>query len=112
MNFKLDEYAEALSLHPRTVLRYLTGTKNPYWVEGENPTIPVNDVAEVFNIRPKTLIKVLRNRDSLLSQTEAVEFTGLNRSTFQNRDYDAEIRMSKIVRYLYSRLVDQHMRYL
>jgi hypothetical protein len=112
MNFKLSEYSEVLKVHPRTVLRHLSGQPNPYWVPGYDATFPIEEVAEAFEVRPKTLLKVLRNRDSFLTQKEAVEFTGLKRSAFQKRPYEAEIKLSKIVRYLYSRLVDQHMRYL
>lgn len=112
MNFKLSEYCEALKLHPRTILRHVTGKPNPYWTEGFETTIPFNEVAEVFGVKEKTLLKVLRGRDSFLTQKEAIEFTGMKRATFQLRPYTADIRMKKIVRYLYSRLVDQHMHYL
>jgi hypothetical protein len=112
INFKLNEYSEALKLHPRTILRHLSGSPNPYWIPGHDVDIPIVEVTEVFGVDLKTLLKILKGRDSFLTQKEAIKFTGLKKATFRTRDYSAEIKMKKIVRYLYSKLVDQHMRYL
>lgn len=97
----LREAAAALRVHPRTVLRHVTGESNPYWAPGYEDEAQVDEgaVALGLDMDPRLLLRVLRGRDKLFSQQEAADHVKVPVRTFRYRGYPAAVRKRGLVRY-------------
>lgn len=92
----LNELAEVLKCHPRTILRAITRKKNPYWVEGYDPNFWETHLAflDISSIR-----QILNGKDEFLKPAEAAKYLNIHPRTFRYRKYIPTIRFGKIVRY-------------
>jgi len=101
----LNELADVLKVHPRTVLRALSGKENTYWASDHNPSIEVVDVALAYDIELDVLQRVLKGRDHLLTSPEAaahisfIQDKNVPLRTFRYRKYPTAIRTTGVVRY-------------
>lgn len=126
----LNDVADLFRVHPRTLLRALTGQKHPYWVSGYNPQAPsisckFNYTAGACTFKQpgynlsifscllcayggtaKQMQAVLDGTDQLLTRTEAARRYGRSVRVFQSRNLPA-LRHGQTVRYLAS-VVDKY----
>ena len=102
-DIELDDIAEILQIHPRTVLRYIHDDVNIYWAEGHNPVVNLDDVANGFGEDPLFFVPTVhaarKGRDKILKPSEAAAFIKVPLRTFRHRRYPALIRCGNIVRY-------------
>jgi hypothetical protein len=103
----LNDAALAFKAHPRTLLRAVSGSPNPYWTEDHNPTISVEDLATAYSCSVGVLARIFEGRDILLTPAEAAKEIEVPDRTFRYRDYPS-IRHGGIVRYARSRLLQRH----
>ena len=108
----LEVMARAFGVHPRTILRAITGEHNTYWTEDSNTEDQnIEKVADRYHMRPSSLIAVLENRDALLTAGEAALVLGMANRTFRKhltRGKNASwgrIHCGGITRYLKSKII-------
>lgn len=106
----LKRASSMLAVHPRTILRAVTGKQNPYWVEDHDERISLEALIDAYKCTPRSVAAVLRGQDSFMSAADAATFLGINRHTFTWRKYRPAARHKGTVRYLESRLINEHMR--
>lgn len=82
----LKEIAGALKIHPRSLLRALTGTPNPNYV-GHNPDIDLVEVAIAYNVELDRLISIIKGYDELMTKKEAMAHI----SFLQNKEIDRNL---------------------
>lgn len=95
----LSAIAAAMQVHPRTVLRAVSGDKNAYWAEGYDPEVSVAEVALAFGADERILHWTLQGKDKLLKPIEAAQRFGIQPRTFRYRGYPAAVRLGGVVRY-------------
>ena len=64
----LNEVATIFDVHPRTILRAMSGEHNTFWSDDEDwndQRIPLEAIATAYNTTAKTLSVVLEGRDDL-----------------------------------------------
>ena len=99
MKLKLEKAAEVINCHPRTILRAMTGEPNPYWAEGHNPEVSLQELAQAFGCKLSVMKRCLENRDEFLKPMKACELLRVVPRTFRYRRYVPAIRKNRIVRY-------------
>lgn len=97
----LGYVAAVLRVHPRTLLRHVTGEVNPYWVPGyeDEVTVDPDRVARALLVSPRVLREALEGRGRLLTTEEMALVLDVPRRTFEYRGYPATIRRPGLVRY-------------
>lgn len=106
----LEAAAKAIRVHPRTIVRALTGEHNTYWTEDINHNrYAIDDIAEAYDMNPNDLRRVLGGSDELITPDEAAKILGIRPRTF--RDRLAAGRYKKvghggIARYLKSKIIE------
>lgn len=100
----LDDLADILKMHPRTIMRKLPGNDvNAYWAKGYNPSISISDLAEGFGEDPVFFVPVInsarRKKDEIMDPKTMAKFLDVPLRTFRHRKYSALIRQGNIVRY-------------
>lgn len=113
MGEKLNKVAAVLKVHPRTVLRAITGDVNAYWAEGHNPDVDLEEVCIAFDMDTKVLRRCLRNSDTLLTPQEAAsKILKIPLRTFRHRKYPkAGSRGQIFVRYSQHEILNYHLKY-
>jgi len=110
-SMKLNEFAKVLTVHPRTVLRAMTGEENPYWTPDFDPSFAMNDFYEAYSIDAKVFRRVwLSGTDILLKPVDAAIFLKLPARTFRYQKYHAAIRIGGVVRYSRKSLINEKLR--
>lgn len=104
----LDQVAEAVDVHPRTILRYVMNDRNTYWAEDHNPEFPLERVAKALGCRADIMKHVLRGSDEFMKPDDAAEELGLPPRTFRHRGYTPAFRAGRVVRYSRSKLINEH----
>jgi hypothetical protein len=87
----LDVVAETLGLHPRTILRAVTGEANPYWTKGYNPGLTHKSVLQAFNCTRKQIDSLLSGEDLLMTPTEACELLRMSKRTLRYRRAEGDL---------------------
>lgn len=96
----LNHMAEAMQVHPRTVLRYLHNDRNYGWDEGDNPDVSVEKVAKAFDCKASTLKRALEGRDELLKPAEAAKEVGVQHiRSFWKQNHKPVIRIGGVTRF-------------
>jgi len=106
---KLNELAEVLNVHPRTVLRHVKGDMGAYWAKGYNPDICVDDLVLSMGANLPALIRALEGKDELLTPRQASEYLIVPHRTFSFRKYKAAVRIGKTVRYSSIDIANEHI---
>ena len=107
----LNEVATIFNVHPRTILRAMSGEHNTFWSDDEDwndQRIPLEDVARAYNTKVKTLCAVLDGRDDLLDPGAAAFVLGIAPRTFRERLTAGRYRKigsGGIARYLHSKII-------
>lgn len=104
----LDDIAHVLKVHPRTVLRALTGNPNEYWYDGHNPRLEIYKVARAFKCKAVSIVQALEGREEFLKPEEAAAALDLLPRTFRYRGYTPTIRVGRVVRYARSKLITEN----
>ena len=107
LTLTLNDAAEVFQAHPRTILRALTNTPNPYWTEDHNPSVTYEDLAVAYACHKDTLRRVFEGRDSLLTPGQAAEELKIPPRTFRYRSYPS-MRCGGIVRYSRALMLQRH----
>ena len=100
----LNEVARVFAVHPRTILRAITGNINEYWTEGHNPEVDLTKVAKAYGCTVFDLKAILEGRDSLLTPDQAAAELQVQPRTFRNHK-PRHLKSGGIVRYLRSVIV-------
>ena len=109
--------ANLFGVHPRTIVRALSGEHNTYWFEDINEDLhAIADIAAVYGLTTNELTRVVEGRDSLITSDEAAALLKLKPRTFRNRiraDEEAggksrygRAACGNIVRYLKSKIIE------
>lgn len=114
----LTDISKALKIHPRTVLRAVSGKPNAYWAEGYETEIALVDVAMAYDADLMMLQDVVLGDDELMKQDEAVEWLAqtygddarMSSRNFRYRGYPAAVRSSRVVRFSQIQLGDYHIK--
>jgi hypothetical protein len=72
-------------LHPRTILRAVSGEPHPYWVPSFETSIPVRRLARAFGCKLKALESVLKGDDEALTEGEAAARLSIAARTLRYR---------------------------
>ena len=99
MTMILDDWAELLRVHPRTMLRHIKREKNPYWVPNFNPRYSLQDIAEALECDPKILLHAIEGRDILLKIPEVLQDLNIGIDTLYYRKYEPQIAIGGVRRY-------------
>ena len=94
---RLDHIAIIFRVHPRTILRALTGEHNTYWYDDDNVNqqrILIEEIGYAYNTTARVLRAMIENRDSLLKPDEAAGEIGIAPRTF--REHVAAGKFKKI----------------
>ena len=108
MKLELNELADLLKVHPRTILRHITGEANPYWTDDHNPEIDLDVVALVFDCDVNFLKSVLDGKNKMLTQKEGARFLDIPVRKFRYRKYKTVLRAGTIVRYSQYHLANEN----
>jgi hypothetical protein len=104
----LENLADALQVHPRTILRAVENNPAAYWVEGYHVRLNIDEVARAFNGPPRYLRWALDGTDQLITQTQAAEELGIPGRTFRYRHYKVAYKRGGIVRFSRRDLLTEH----
>lgn len=110
----LDAVANIFGVHPRTILRAVSGNYNAYWNEDDRDKLvaePVDltAVARVYNTDTETLKRCILGKDRLLRPDEAAETLEIKPRTFRDRvkaGTYTKIGAGGVARYLFSEIID------
>lgn len=95
-NVDLYDVADALRIHPRTILRTLTGNPTEYWAPKHNPPIALLDVSRIFSIPVAAIRGLLLEEDEALSPREAAALMRVSARTLaNNRDKYTPLAVGK-----------------
>lgn len=104
----LAQAAKIFRVHPRTILRAISGEHNTYWSEDINDQVmAISDIADAYNMTPRTFVAIIESRDSLLTADEAAAVLGIKPRTFRDRLIAGrykKIGRGGITRYLQSKI--------
>lgn len=107
-NITLAEAAKIFRVHPRTILRAISGEHNTYWSEDiNNQVMAISKIADVYNMTTRAFIAVIEDRDTLLTADEAAAVLGVKPRTFRDRLIAGrykKIGKGGITRYLHSKI--------
>ncbi len=99
----LRKAAEALRVHPRTVMRRLTGDlqvrRSQSWGHADVYRVSVEQVAIVFDMDIRVLERTLAGRDELMTVREIAEYLRVPVGTFMYRQYPVAVYSHRLVRH-------------
>ncbi len=108
----LEAAAKLFRVHPRTIVRAISGEHNTYWYEDSNHDMyAISAIAETYDMTLADLTRVIEGRDTLLKPQEAAAEMRMQPRTFRTHVFEDKIRgrisNGRVVRYLRSKIVDQ-----
>lgn len=113
-NITLIGAAAVFGVHPRTIVRALSGEHNTYWTEDiDEEVFSVRDIANAYNMDEADLSRCIERRDRMLTPDEAAYHLGIKPRTFRERVRQGvyqKITNGGIVRYLHSKIVEDKIR--
>lgn len=112
MKYPLNKLAALLSVHPRTVLRYIQGKHNVYWAQRFNPELDVQDVATAFSIPYEKLLRAVNGRDVILTRNQAADLLQIKVPCFRRRAYEPLVSKGKFLRFSRDQLARDNRRYI
>lgn len=97
----LNAVAAAMQVHPRTVLRRVTGEMNTYWGPGYNPDVSLSKVAEAYGVEEQVLQDALDYVDVILTPNEAADLVGRSVRALRRSPhlYPPAVKTAGVVRY-------------
>lgn len=102
--------AGLFGVHPRTIVRAISGEHNTYWTEDINEQLfSISDVAAAYGLSDMELKRIIEGRDALLKPDEAAKVLNIRPRTFRDRVKAGAYRKvasGGIVRYLKSQILE------
>ena len=108
--YTLRTYCEKLMMHPRTIVRRLTGPSNPSVSYIDNTIVHIEDMARAFNCELPGLRRVMTGKAKLWTQQQAAASFGVTVDTIRKAKYPKFIDAHKCVRYIDKDIVARHMK--
>lgn len=106
MKLLLNDVAETLRLHPRTVIRAITDNKNAGWNLNYNPAVELNEVLGSYSIRKIDFVDAYEGKDVFITRHEAADELGVSVNTFTRFEIKPDMAFSrKTRRWLKTRIV-------
>ena len=109
-NITLIGAATIFKVHPRTIVRAVSGQHNTYWTEDINEYLySLKDIADAYELSVAELKRVIEGREELLTPNEAAEVLNIRPRTFRDRVKEGRYRKvanGGIVRYLRSKITE------
>lgn len=109
-NITLIGAAGVFGVHPRTIVRALSGEHNTYWYEDINEDLfSVADIAAAYGLTTAELSRCIERRDALMTPDEAAAELRIKPRTFRQRVKDGcykKYSNGGIVRYLRSKIIE------
>jgi hypothetical protein len=110
----LDAVATVFAVHPRTILRAVSGDYYVYWNEEDRDELvakPVDltAVAKVYDTDTGTLKRCILGKDRLVRPDEAAQILEIKPRTFRDRVKKGvyhKIGKGGVARYLFSEIID------
>ena len=102
--------ADLFGVHPRTIVRAVSGQHNTYWTEDINEDLfSIVDIADAYGLTVTEFGRIMDGRDKLLTPDEAAKELGIRPRTFRDRVKAGRYRKitsGGIVRYLRSKILE------
>lgn len=109
----LEAAAEIFQVHPRTIVRALTGQHNTYWSEDINHNMySVYDIANAYNTSVEEINRVIEGREAFLKPDQAAILLGIRPRTFRDRvkaKCYRKVQNGGIVRYVRSKIIEDRI---
>ena len=88
-NITLIAAAKVFDVHPRTIVRALSGEHNTYWFDDINENLyAVADIATAYGMSANELSRCIEGRDELIKPDEAAEMLGVQPRTLRRKSSD------------------------
>ncbi len=100
----LNAVSAALAVHPRTILRLVTGQPNPYWAEGYDPEVDLAMVAAIVGSSTESIIACIESVDSALTVEEAAQVLRIKPAEFYRKGFAPDWQVGRVKRYSLRRL--------
>lgn len=109
----LEEFASLLRVHPRTVVRHLTGDLNPPWDRAfsSRELISLCDLAVAFDAPIYLLERVVDGKDQIMTTKELAKYLDLPIETLKSREYPMITRGHRMARYSLHEATQVHVDY-
>lgn len=102
--------ANLFGVHPRTIVRAISGNHNTYWTEDIDENLyNKGEVADAYGLSVAELNRVIEGRDALLTPDEAAKLLNIKPRTFRDRVKAGRYRKvtnGGIVRYFRSKILE------
>lgn len=108
--FPLLDYSKRLMVHPRTLIRKLTGLENPAYGFIEKQVIHVEDVARKLGCDKWRLQRIMQGKDAVWTTEQACESFSISKQTFRRYGYPKLIDGHKFTRYSREQLTTAHFK--
>ncbi len=108
----LEAAAKIFRVHPRTIVRALTGKHNTYWSEDINHDMyDIAGIAATYGITVADILRIIEGREALLKPAEAALVLKMRPRTFRgyvtNNAIKGRVSSGGVVRYLQSKVITQ-----
>lgn len=104
----VEAASKLFKVHPRTIIRAVENDVHAAFNEARTYTI--KKVAETFGLKEADVIRLIKGNDELLKPEEAAGVVDTKPRTFRYREYAAHVRHGRVVRYLKTKLVNEHVK--
>lgn len=104
MSYSLNACAQALAVHPRTILRLTTGHPNPYWADGYDPPMDIAELALILATTVEALNNLIAGLDSALDVHEAAKLLKMKEAEFYRHGPSPDWQVGRVKRYSLVRL--------
>ena len=108
--------ANVFVVHPRTIVRAITGEHNTYWTDDINEDLfAVADISKAYGMNTNELVRCIEGRDKLIKPDEAAAILEVQPRTFRDRVKGARMDGRRpygraaaggVVRYLRSKVIE------
>lgn len=113
-NITLIGAAKVFDVHPRTIVRALSGDHNTYWYEDiDEHLYSVADIAAAYGITAHELVRCIEGRDELIKPNEAALLLNIEPRTFRKRVKAGQYKRAAcggVVRYFKSKILEDLIR--
>ncbi len=102
----LNAVADAFAVHPRTILRIITGHVNPYWAEGYDTDIDTDHLVLVLDTTPAAIQSLLDSTDKALTVHECAAMMRIKEAEFYRKNIKPEWQVGRVKRYSLRRIAE------
>jgi hypothetical protein len=110
--YTLEAYCKKLLIHPRTLMRKITGLENPPYGHADRQIAHVEDVARALGCKKWKLMKIMQSKDHAWTPAQACKTLSISSSSLKNYKYPRFINQHKLVRYSRNDLTNAHFKHV